>query len=416
MKLATGYSLCADVGVAVEEAWLQICLALQIESKAESKNEPESGVKSEPKLLICHANADYGAVPLQQALLKLVPEGCQLAGSSSCLGAMNEVGFHVADGAGLSLIAFAEDEGDFGVGLVRQDDVAQQSAIEALEQAIADAERPGELPDLIWMNASPGQEEALLQGIASVVGSHVPVVGGSSADNEVKGDWWQFSKQVCTQDGVLLIVFYPDCAVDLSFHSGYAPTQHVGTVTKAEGRVVHTIDHQPAAQVYNQWTHGDIASKLAGGNILQDSTFAPLGVEAGTVEGVPYFAMKHPEQVLDDGAMRLFSNVELGEKLTLMEGSMDSLTRRAGTVISGLMARKGWQQQQVAGALVVYCAGCMLGVRDNMQSVHQGIRSALGDTPFQAMFTFGEQGCFIDGVNRHGNLMISAVLFVNEKA
>ncbi|MDQ7003244.1 MAG: FIST N-terminal domain-containing protein [Ghiorsea sp.] len=404
MKITTGDSVHPDVGAAAEEAWLHICLAFQAEPNFE------------PKLLICHANADYDAALLQQALLKLIPETCQLAGSSSCLGAMNEAGFHVADGAGLSLMVFAEDEGDFGVGLVRQDGASEQAAVEALVQAIADAGRPGELPSLIWMNASPGQEEALLQGIASVVGSHVPVVGGSSADNEIKGEWWQFSKQTCTQNGVLLIAFYPDCAIDLSFHSGYAPTPHVGIVTKAEGRIVYTIDHQPAAEVYNQWTQGSISSKLAGGNILQDSTFSPLGVEAGTVEGAPYFAMKHPEQVLDDGAMRLFSNVERGEKLTLMEGSRDSLTRRAGTVIGGLMARKGWAQEQVAGALIVYCAGCMLGVREHMLDVHQGIRSVLGDTPFQAVFTFGEQGCFIDGVNRHGNLLISAILFVNEEA
>ena len=398
MKIVTGFSLCSDAHMAVEEAWQHIC----------------SKLGTDPQLLICHANANYGAALLQQALLQYIPKECQLAGSSSCLGAMNENGFHAQDGVGLSLIAFAEDEGDFGVGLVAQDESSKLSAEIALQQAILDAERPGELPDLIWMSASPGQEEALLQGIAEVVGSHVPVVGGSSADNEIKGDWWQFSRRSCTQDGVLLITFYPDCAIDLSFHSGYAPTEHAGVVTKAKGRVVYSIDHQPAAQVYNQWTHGHISLKLGGGNILQDSTFSPLGVEAGRIEGVPYFAMKHPEQVLDGGAMRLFSNVKVGETLTLMEGSMTSLTRRAGTVVSGLMTRRGWREEQVAGALVVYCAGCMLGVREQMQDVHQGLCAALGDASFQGVFTFGEQGCFLDGVNRHGNLMISVVLFANE--
>jgi len=398
MKVVTGFSLRTDANSAVEESWQQIC----------------SKLKSVPKLLVCHANADYGAALLKHALLNYVPESCQVAGSSSCLGTMNEDGFHTSEGGGLSLIAFAEDEGDFGVGLVAQAEDPEQAAALALEQAILDAARPGELPDLIWMSASPGQEESLLKGIASVVGTHVPVVGGSSADNEIKGDWWQFSKCDSMKDGVLLIAFYPDCAVDLSFHSGYAPTQHVGTVTKSEGRVVYSIDHQPAAEVYNEWAGRHIEAKLTGGNILQDSTFLPLGVEAGRIEGVPYFAMKHPEQVLANGALRLFSNVEVGEQLTLMEGSMASLTRRAGTVVSGLMARRGWQEEQVAGALVVYCAGCMLGVREHMQDVHQGICSSLGATPFQGVFTFGEQGCFMDGVNRHGNLMISVVLFANE--
>ena len=65
---------------------------------------------------------------------------------------------------------------------------------------------------------------------------------------------------------------------------------------------------------------------------------------------------------------------------------------------------------EVAGAIIVYCAGCMLAVKDNLTEVQRAIKAELGNIPFIITFTFGEQGCFIDGSNRHGNLMISAVL------
>ena len=66
---------------------------------------------------------------------------------------------------------------------------------------------------------------------------------------------------------------------------------------------------------------------------------------------------------------------------------------------------------QVSGALVIYCAGCMLTVQDEMEEVAAEVREALGGKPFLGAFTFGEQGCFTGGENRHGNLMISVVVF-----
>ena len=65
----------------------------------------------------------------------------------------------------------------------------------------------------------------------------------------------------------------------------------------------------------------------------------------------------------------------------------------------------------MSGALVIYCAGCMLTVQDRMGEVAQGVCQVLGDKPFLGSFTFGEQGCFIGGSNHHGNLMISVVVF-----
>jgi hypothetical protein len=46
-----------------------------------------------------------------------------------------------------------------------------------------------------------------------------------------------------------------------------------------------------------------------------------------------------------------------------------------------------------------------------MDEVVDGLRLELGALPFLGSFTFGEQGCFVGGENRHGNLMILVVVF-----
>lgn len=397
MILTTGNSTQANADDAVSEAWSQLIRA-------------DIGT---PQLLLCNASANYPAEQLRNKLSVLAPDDCTIAGTSSCLGCINERGFHSQHGYGLSLVAFSDDGGDFGVGLGNQADNPQAAAAAIIVDAIADAGRPGELPDLIWLSAAPGSEEDILAGIASVVGSHVPVIGGSSADNNIEGYWWQFSKQHSEHQGILMVAMYPECDVGISFHSGYTPTKHIGMVTEAEGRTIHRIDHEPAAAVYNRWTGGVIDQWMKGGNILAASTFHPLGREAGRIQDVPCYALIHPEQVLANGSITLFSNISCGEKVVLMEGSPESLTRRAGTVANGIMARQGWRQEELAGALIIYCAGCMLGVHDHMDEVYRGLHQALGIAPFQGMFTFGEQGCFVDGINRHANLMISVIIFRN---
>jgi len=48
----------------------------------------------------------------------------------------------------------------------------------------------------------------------------------------------------------------------------------------------------------------------------------------------------------------------------------------------------------IAGGLVIYCAGCMLTVQDQMDNVVGHLNDALEGRPFLGSFTFGEQGWF----------------------
>ena len=58
-----------------------------------------------------------------------------------------------------------------------------------------------------------------------------------------------------------------------------------------------------------------------------------------------------------------------------------------------------------------FCGGCMLAVKDQLETIHASILNKAQGLPFLVAFTFGEQGCFPDGKSRHGNLMISATVF-----
>ncbi|MDY0041816.1 MAG: FIST C-terminal domain-containing protein, partial [Desulforhabdus sp.] len=94
-----------------------------------------------------------------------------------------------------------------------------------------------------------------------------------------------------------------------------------------------------------------------------------------------------------------------------MTGSRDSLARRAGRVAQAALEAAPFSKNETQGALVLFCAGCMLAIQDRMGEVTANLGSSLGNVPFLGAFTLGEQGCFVGGENRHGNLMVATLVF-----
>lgn len=337
--------------------------------------------------------------------------GASLHGSSSCLGVMTREGMHSEDGVGLGLLGICDEEGSYGTGCADIGADPAGAAREAVTRAIDSAGRPGETPAMLWLTAAPGHEEAVLTGIASVVGPGVPIVGGSAADNTVEGHWYLIACGAVHRNAVVVSALYPSTRIASAFQSGYEPTKHRGRATKARGRLLMEIDGSPAADVYNAWTGGAIQDALvSGGNILAKTTLFPIGRRVGQTSSTPSYRLAHPDAVTADRGLSLFADVNEGDELVLMAGSTAGLVARAERVAMEVDDDRG-KTGSVAGALVVFCAGCMLAVREHMPAVAAGLDRALAGAPFLGCFTFGEQGCFAGGENHHANLMISVTTF-----
>ena len=338
-------------------------------------------------------------------------------GSTSCLGAMTERGVANDEGRGIAAFGIVDPDGDYGIGeaTLAAAESPEAAAGQALDAALNDAGRPGEVPNLIWVSAPPGSEESVINGLEVSLGTGVPIIGGSSADNDVSGQWSQLTHAGVYHDAVVVSVLFPSTELYFAFHSGYEPTEIKGRVTRAEGRIVYEIEGRPAAEVYNDWTGGVLQDALTTGeqNVLPLTTLFPLGRVVGNVSGTAYHQLSHPSHITPEHGLSLFSEVAVGDEFWLMKGTRDSLIERAGRVARAAMRTSDVTPSDVAGGLVIYCAGCMLTVQDQMGDVVNHLNDALEGRPFLGAFTFGEQGCFIGGENRHGNLMISVLLLGN---
>jgi len=395
VKVATAFSLQAGSELAVQEVIADI----------------RQKLGAAPHLLLIYFTELHDGNVLVTQLKAAFPD-CQITGCSSCQGIMTEAGYHSTEGRALACWALRDEKGAYGCALAPLTLSIEATVQGLLDQAMRRCERPGELPQLVWLHASPGHEERIMAAIETRLGRSVAIVGGSAAHN-LRGQRCQLLTQDgCLQQGIAITLFYPDCQIATSFHSTYMPAGPRGIATRVEGRELLTIDHLPAAAVYNQWTQGCIANALSGGSVFAQTTLFPLARQGGLLSGVPYYKLSHPEEVTARGGLRLFTDIHEGEAVILMEGNRTGLLDRA---VRSSNFTVGHADMEQLAALNIFCAGCMLTLSSAMEQVVDSLLLARQGVPFIGPYTFGEQGRFSGGENAHGNLMISTVVFYQKR-
>ena len=363
-----------------------------------------------PDYLMIQADARHDLSVVAGIIRARWPE-THLHAVTSCLGSFTEAGLYMGPEPGVCMFAISDTDGDFGTACGELGDSPRAAAAALARAALIDADRLGESPALVWISSAPGSEEEVIAGIQEVVGAATPIVGGSAADNSIAGDWRMTSGGLTVANGLVLSVLFPSGKIGAAFHSGYTPTAQRGRITRCEGRRIDEIDGRPAATVYSEWT-GDAVRAPATGveNVLMSTTLWPLGRAMQTLGGTDVHILSHPETIAANGAMTLFTRVEQGEELILMSGTIDALVQRPVLVAQSASRVGEIETADIAGMILVFCAGCMLTVKERMDEVRASLAEALPGVPIIAAFTFGEQGPVFTCQNRHGNLMISAVV------
>ena len=241
--------------------------------------------------------------------------------------------------------------------------------------------------------------------------SRTAVIGGSAADDDLSGKWRVFSSErVPGEDSVAVALLDWPGPVAAAYQGGAVVTSRRGVVTRVKGRVIQQINHRPAAEVYNEWLGGSLSQALAsGGSVLADTTLTPLGVFRGVPGQLGNYVLVHPERITPDKSLTVFAEVAEGEEVIAMTSSKMGLIGRAGSLAARAIQEAQLTPAQVAGALLVYCAGCKLTIGDQTGTMLQGFQEAVR-APFASVFCYGEQGCATPDQADHGNLMTSVLV------
>lgn len=363
----------------------------------------------EPDILLCYFTEEHDSHLIINTLKKRFPN-TKIHGCTSCRGIMTDHGFLECYSIALWAL-YDSKHGRYGTSIAKLDNNHEISQLtkQLLEKAIKDSGREGELPALVLLHATPGQEEKIITAIDEYFGTPIPLIGGTAADNNVQGKWCIFTQDDLLSSGISLSVFYPSCKVSYSFHSGYACSSTSGIATKTHNRIIYEIDHKPVIDVYKQWTElpMGLGDKT---NLLERVTQFPLGRIAGYMYSSPYFKLAHPVKFTHDGGMECFASINEGEEVFMMYGEEEQIISRPQRVINS--AINSYEDNfSPIGGINIFCAGSMMHIKTSMDAVCHSVNSAMHGAPYICPFTFGEQGRFTGGENAHGNLMVSTVLF-----
>ncbi|TOE37629.1 histidine kinase, partial [Vibrio parahaemolyticus] len=91
------------------------------------------------------------------------------------------------------------------------------------------------------------------------------------------------------------------------------------------GRCLLEIDGESALDTYRKWTRHQENLTSKENLLFTNSSAYPLGRVAGHLYDRPYYKLSHPIRETEDGGIELFTQISVGEELTLMKGSRDHL-------------------------------------------------------------------------------------------
>ena len=137
-----------------------------------------------PDLLLIFATENHASEALISSVRALLPE-TPILGSTSCGGVMTEAGFHSGPDGAVGMLGLSDPDGAYGVGSAALSGDPFAAGAAAIQKALAASGRDFESPVIVWCCQPPGREEAVLAGIQSVIGPHTPIIGGSSADEQI---------------------------------------------------------------------------------------------------------------------------------------------------------------------------------------------------------------------------------------
>ena len=365
----------------------------------------KAGKATSAKLVFAYMSCDYNVKDVIKGIKEIYK--CPVIGNTSFTGVIMPEGFIGGDKPFVGIMVLCDPNMIVGVGFAARNKF--ENAIEAGKNATIKARNMTKMPlnihpDVMYMTASPTEEEFFLKGANKVIG-RVPLFGGSAADNTISGKWSLYLDNNVTSEGVAVAVIYMNGGFVNEFTGAYRETKDMGIITKVNGvRTLVEIDGTPAVKKYAKW-RGMKTSELMGNKLLSATITSPLGIKDRLGDLV---AIRHPMFANDDFSMNIGANLAEGTCVIRMEASVDELISSVGETLKSLNSKIN---KPVICYHLVHCGGRRAGIDSRINEVYEKIKENVGDVPFVMEFTFGEYGYVDDGRNTTGGLMLSFTAF-----
>ena len=314
----------------------------------------------------------------------------------------------------LAVMTVASKDITFGVGSAKASDFPSPQAASkaAVLSAIKNAGKSLiEPPNIVLMTPTRLIEDESIEGIESVLGNKVPLMGGTAGGPNMA----VIGEHDVYDQGISLAVIYTKLKVGMIFEAGFDVTESSsGIITKTAGQEILEIDHKPALDVYDKWLDGDLIKLIRGGakpdEVRGLLNLHPIYRKYIAPDGTVYSLFSNPwpaDNTLQKKSIMVSVKIKPGERVYLSRGSWEIFVNRIGNLPKKAMTVGSISPNSIPILGIGYiCTGVLSTIPESERPKLPILMNYTNNAaPFIAPFTWGEEGYFAGIGNKHGNLL-----------
>jgi hypothetical protein len=229
--------------------------------------------------------------------------------------------------------------------------------------------------------------ETLVKSIEQAIGPNVSIYGGMAGDDGTFTGTYVFNHEKSTDNGIVALVLNEDkiCLHGMAL-SGWKPLGISRTVTKSKGRLIYTIDNQPAVDMYLKYLGNEKYSEKDKFKIFEDvGSHYPFQVESDIGESVMVTPMGINR---DENALICESEVPEGSKFHFSVPPDFDIVE---TILKNAADLKKENQANADALLIFSCIGRLTALGPMAQEENEGL-TKIWNVPMAGFYTYGEYG------------------------
>ncbi|OQS06222.1 hypothetical protein THRCLA_01723 [Thraustotheca clavata] len=314
----------------------------------------------------------------------------------------------------ISIWGLFDVDGQFstnGVGFVGID--PKEATRQCIKQSIHDLDfGPTESPDMLWLMPTDGFEEPVVRAVGDMLDTTTTILGTTSKYSRLCGSGIHGTFVMTDeQPGVVVAMCSPSMQVSQAYFSCYEPNERVFTVTKAEGKRLLELDHNPPLTMLKDGLDRH-KRKLYMGS--KQKVFPAFGRMSKGPGGDIYVQQIEPVGVHSDMSMTLAAPICRDDQLRLM--SMDA-KMIPDEIAAGL--HLGRDNDEVLGCYISLGPSILQHMGEDAHLLQEAVLHGMGRNPNVAItgtLSMTQIG-IMSGTHRlmHGNGMIVALIITNSQ-
>lgn len=252
----------------------------------------------------------------------------------------------------------------------------------------------------VFSTALTGNGSNVMRGVQEVVGEEAHVTGGIAGDDWKLDETYIYCNGEVITDAVVVAALENEGQISHGVKHGLETTEYNYEVTSSDANVVHELDGEPAADVYEDV----FGPKGRTANYIMTK---PLGIEMGEDEP----RARDPLDVDDeDGSITFAAEIEEGSLVYILQSPPEDVIDAAKTAAERAIERAGNPDKEKIKGVIMHDCVCRwncLKDDDTRREEVQAVKDVVGqDTEVVGWYTYGEVAMPRAGAGVHNQTMV----------